>query len=123
MFNLGGLYYEVQSTLFIADTEGPQLSSCPHHRESEIGGVYLCQISVIYLCLGFNFCLYYWAIHYSWVSARQELTVLVKCFILHFFIRTLRGQYVFFYKLMYAWFNDSNSYDINHVVIVSSPDS
>ena len=66
--------------------------------KSEIGGVYLCQISVIYLCLGFNFCPYYRGVHYSWVSARRELTVLVKRFILHFFIRTLRGQYVFFYK-------------------------
>ena len=95
MFNLGGLYCEIQSTLFIADTVGTS-SSCPHYRESVIGGVYLCQISVIYLCLGCNFCPYYRGVRYSRVSARQELTVLIKCFILHFFVRTLRGQYVFF---------------------------
>ena len=27
MFNLGGLYCEVQSTLFTADTEGPQVGN------------------------------------------------------------------------------------------------
>ena len=58
VYSLGGLYYEIQSTPFIADTVGTS-SSCPHYRESVIGGVYFCEISVIYFCLGFNFCPYY----------------------------------------------------------------
>ena len=65
----------------IADTVGTS-SSCPHYRESAIGGVYFCQISVI------------------GVSTRQELTVLLKRYVLHFFIRTLEGRYIFFYKCM-----------------------
>ena len=31
--------------------------------------------SVIYFCLGFSCCPYYWGVHYSGVSARRELSV------------------------------------------------
>ena len=47
MFNLGGLYSDVQSTLFIADTEGPQVRV--HIRVGNRGSLFvsnLCNLSL-----------------------------------------------------------------------------
>ena len=46
-------------------------------------GVYFCQTSVNYFCLGFVCCPYYRSVRYSRVPARRELTVFP---ILQFFI-------------------------------------
>ena len=38
-------------------------------------GVYFSQMSIIiYFCLGFRCCPFYWGVHYSWMFTRQELT-------------------------------------------------
>ena len=57
---------------------------CRHWRDLELVSSlarvrnsrnFFCQRSVIYFCLGFSCCPYYWCVRYSGVSARQELTI------------------------------------------------
>ena len=73
-FLLITLTVPAQSTPFIAHPVGTS-SQFPYWWESIIVGVYFSQMSIIiYFCLGFRCCPFYWGVHYSGMFTRQELT-------------------------------------------------
>ena len=80
--HISRLLLGLQSTLNIVDTIGTSTYSVLFYRESLMVGVYFAGTSLIYFCLGFSCCPYYWSVHYSWVSARRELTVFLTQFML-----------------------------------------
>ena len=48
-------------------------------------GIYFSQISALYFCQGFSYCLYYRGVCNSEVSARQELTVNIDIIVINYF--------------------------------------